>query len=235
MVGPIVGDYVQNLRSALDHLAWEMVQKGDGRDHNPNLVQFPIYSIGRSRRTGSRRLRTFENQIEKNLPGVSREQKALARRHQPYHRGQWQLATLAALSNQDKHRVITPTLLFISPDIKQHHLEPTSGRILEWRVLLPDGEPVKETTPFLEVIVDDPEARVEMYATVTTQVTFEEERGRYHRPRALREIGEKAAQIVGEAATRWGNPDDAEVCRRWPVTARKVMGLDIQAAPSSTR
>jgi hypothetical protein len=231
MVGPIVGDYIQNLRSALDHLAWGMVQNGSPRGYNPKVVQFPIYSIGRTTKTGQSKPRTFNSEYKRHLPGVSRYMRALARRHQPYRRGNWHLGVLANFSNRDKHQVITPVHLFVSKDIRRHHLRPTFGRILEWRILLPEGEPVSETTPFLEVILDEPEAKVEMYATVTTKVAFEERDGHYRRLPELVEIGEKVAEIVGEAASRWGNATDAAVCKRWATTARRVLGQGISPTP----
>jgi hypothetical protein len=222
MVGPILGDYVQNLRAALDHLAWEMVQKGAAVNYNPNLVQFPIYSVGRS---ANRRRRTFTSEIGKNLPGISRYQQAFVRKYQPYHRGNWHLAALAEFSNRDKHRLLTPVHLF-GTNVRRRHLRATKGRIVSWKVLLREGRPVNERTPFLEVIVSERDAEVEMYARLTTPVTFEERPRRYHRMPAFRGIGEKVAQIVEEAATRWGNPTDAAVARRWPRTAHRVMGLD---------
>lgn len=221
MIGAILGDYIQNLRSALDHLAWEMVQQGAGNNYNPNTVQFPIYSVGRS----ANKRRTFATEVGRNLPGVSRNQIAFVRKYQPYHRGKWHLATLAELSNHDKHRTITPVHLF-GTRVSRKHFRPTKGNIISWKVLLPEGRPVNERTPFLEVIVSEPDAKVEMYVTLTTPVAFEERPGRYHRLRALEEAGEEVAEIVGEAATRWGNSDDTKVCSRWPITARKVLALD---------
>jgi hypothetical protein len=222
MVGPILGDYIQNLRAALDHLAWELVQKGTATNYNPSRVQFPIHSVGRS---ANPTRRTFATEVSLNLPGVSRSQRAFVRKYQPYHRGHWHLSALATLSNRDKHRLITPVHLFAT-DVRRRHLRPTKGRIVSWKVLLPQGRPVTETTPFLEVIVSDPDAEVEMFANLSTPVTFEEHSGRYCRMPALREVGEKVAEILEEAARRWGRSTDAELAGRWPRSARRVMGLD---------
>jgi hypothetical protein len=159
-VGPIVGDYIQNLRSALDHLAWEMVGKGDDpAPRRPTLVQFPIYSRAWSPNDVRRGAHTFRGRVDQNLPGVPEPQRRLVRRHQPFHAGQWQLGSLAELSNQDKHRILTPIHLFAT-DLRRRHFRPTAGRVVRWRRLLTEAQPVNEDTPFLDVIVDDPAARV---------------------------------------------------------------------------
>jgi hypothetical protein len=102
----VVGDYIQNLRSALDHLAWELVRKGsEWPPSKPRAVQFPIYSVGTSK---DKDMRTFSSRVALELPGTSDEQRAIINSYQPYHRGKWHLYTLANFSNQDKHRVITP-------------------------------------------------------------------------------------------------------------------------------
>jgi hypothetical protein len=224
-LGLIVGDYVQNLRAALDHLAFEMVRRGSKWSRAvERVVQFPIYSIGNSRKPRNKGPLTFANQVGKKVPGIPTDQRALIDRYQPYHRGKWHLATLAELSNQDKHRVITPVALFAT-NLQRRHLGVTKGTILDWNILLPEGRPVNQRTPLFEVIGSAPDAQVEMYTDLTTHVAFRERPGRYHRPRALEEIGEVVAEIVGESARRWGKSWDAECGLGWAARGRKALGL----------
>lgn len=102
--GIVVGDIAHNLRSALDHLAWQLVATGDDRTpKRPDWVTFPISS--------SRDF--FRGALNKPvLPGVRWRQRALVYRFQPckrYHRHQSSpLWWLRELSDLDKHRVIAP-------------------------------------------------------------------------------------------------------------------------------
>ncbi len=224
-VALIVGDYIQNVRAALDHLARELVRTGsESQRKDSTAVQFPIYSIGRTKLTGRRKPRTFHNRVSTDLPGITDPQRALIDSYQPYHRGNWHLSALANLSNQDKHRIITPVRT-LAGTIERRHLGITKGAILSWTMLLAQGSRLNPRTPFLEVIGDAPDAQVEMYAGIETLVAFQEGPGRYHRPRALEEIGEKVAEIVGAAARTWGDAVDAGFCDRWAVEGRKALGI----------
>lgn len=228
-VGLVVGDYVQNLRSALDHLAWELVRRGSRPPHKPNAVQFPIYRIGRSTKPRGQPPKTFSNQIDRNLPGVSSEQRAIADSYQPYHRRQWHLAVLANLSNQDKHRLITPVNV-LAGRIEPKHFRAINGRIIDWTILFPEGRRVNERTKLLEVIVTPPEAQVSMNLRVATPVAFQERAGVHHRPRDLEAIGERVSEIVGEFARRWGRATDFERCSTWPSRGRSA--LDMETGPT---
>jgi len=120
-----IGDILHNMRSALDHLAWQLVQ--DGRCPNPKmreLVQFPIYSDRTS----------YNKMLDKRLPGVSRAALKIIRTRQPYLRGKraadHPLALLAAFSNADKHRLVLP-ILHRSTDVSDLHVVPGSVRECE--------------------------------------------------------------------------------------------------------
>jgi hypothetical protein len=217
--GLVVGDYVQNLRSTLDHLAWEMVRCGTQPRHNPRLVQFPIYTVGRS---AKRNRHTFATRVEFNLPGVRLEQRAFVEQYQPYHRGKWHLGALAELSNNDKHRVITPVFL-LAGSLTRRHLQVTVGRIVRWRRLVPEGGRVDGQTPYLEVVVDSPDAEVIMLSTLRTVVAFPERPGRHRSVAGLREIGEKVAEIVGGCAWNWGRREDSLFCGSWAQRARVAL------------
>jgi hypothetical protein len=95
------GDAIQNYRSALDHLAWQLVKHGTNPNpKNPTAVQFPIYA-----NEGD-----FHSQLATRLPGVDRGPggpcKFIESRHR-YEAGKARndvLLQLMRLSNDDKHR-----------------------------------------------------------------------------------------------------------------------------------
>lgn len=103
--GVILGDVIHNLRSALDHLVWQLVLLGaeriPGRQH-----QFPI-ALTEAEYLGGRGLR------ERMLAGVAEDHRAVIDRVQPFRLGDnasgHSLAHLKRLSNTDKHRVLPVT------------------------------------------------------------------------------------------------------------------------------
>lgn len=102
----VIGDVVSNLRSSLDHLAWQLVIASRGTPRTePPMTQFPLY---RSRTTGTGKLRRIEI-----AGGVAPKALSVVESVQPYHRVQdsekHPLALLAELSNIDKHRTLHTT------------------------------------------------------------------------------------------------------------------------------
>jgi hypothetical protein len=58
-IGLMMGDAVHGLRSALDHLAWQLVLHGEEPEpERPQFVQFPIYGISEA----------FRDNIDRRLP-----------------------------------------------------------------------------------------------------------------------------------------------------------------------
>ncbi len=96
----IVGETVQNIRSALDYLIYELVRHTRGR--KPRLqTQFPLYVAA-----GDFYGRRYQI---KELPGELRRR---IRKLQPYQfpdPGTHPLAVLNKLSNADKHRLLLAT------------------------------------------------------------------------------------------------------------------------------
>jgi hypothetical protein len=223
--GTVVGDYIQNLRAALDYLAWEMVRNGSdppGRDGGLSVL-FPIY-----RRMWAKRGRNnFRAQVPRRLPGVPREQLVYVRSFQPYHkrRPKWQLGALADLSNRDKHRVLTPVHSFASR-FTRRHLSASTGPIHRWRRLVEFGQPVDERTPFVEAVVD-PGAEVLLMTGVASKIVFESRPGRDHVDTDLLDIGSVVASVVGGAAKRWGDEAHAAYCAAWTATATYALRTGI--------
>jgi hypothetical protein len=113
-LGLIVGDFVQNLRAALDLLAWQLVA-----DHEPEVldderlarkIQFPIC--------------TTADGFAKNgtVSHFSPRARELIAHHQPFKNLEQgthlvnPLSILQAFSNVDKHRVLIPALGKIEAD-----------------------------------------------------------------------------------------------------------------------
>jgi len=100
--GLILGDCVHNLRSALDHMVWDLVQlNGQTPDSN---TEFPIY--------WDRAKYSLKGEADRKLRGVSTQAVDLIEQAQPYHAGQPQghpLWILRELDVRDKHRSILLT------------------------------------------------------------------------------------------------------------------------------
>ena len=99
--GIVVGDCLYNLRSCLDHLAWQLAGQPVGAV--AERIAFPIFDT----RSG------YSKAVKKKLFGVGEDAKAIIEQLQPYHRDdQWftfephPLSVLYQLSNFDKHRAL---------------------------------------------------------------------------------------------------------------------------------
>jgi hypothetical protein len=98
-LGPLIGDAVHNIRSALDYLIYELAP--------PNVrakgtTQFPI-SLTPQKFTDS----AFR------IEGITGDERKLIERVQPYHSDHPRthpLAVLNRLSNRDKHRLLVPVV-----------------------------------------------------------------------------------------------------------------------------
>jgi hypothetical protein len=99
MFALIVGEAVHNLRSGLDHIAWQLANL-DGPPSQPHKVQFPIFGTAPA---------DFFNHPSVN--GMRDQHKIVLEDLQPYHfgHGDTKLEWLALLSNTDKHRLLHTT------------------------------------------------------------------------------------------------------------------------------
>lgn len=108
-LGVILGDAVHNLRSAVDHLMWQVVLADGGEPTDKTC--FPIFDSPTK----------FQKQVVKPrergkaspLLGVSDDTLAAVERHQPYHAQEGQaygLGIVHTLSNIDKHQVVHPAI-----------------------------------------------------------------------------------------------------------------------------
>ena len=102
VIGLTFGDYVHNLRSALDQLVWALaVNNNRGKEpSNANLVDFPV---------ADKPAKFYDAPVLRNLTW---EQATVLEGFQPYHGGDAQkaLGDLNALWNDDKHRLVLPVI-----------------------------------------------------------------------------------------------------------------------------
>lgn len=110
--GPVIGDVVHNLRSALDHLAWQLALP-TARSDTPRRIEFPIFLEDP---TDDPEVR---GALRKKLQCLRPDCHAVIDAAQPYktrdtHHPLW---LLQALWNTDKHRTLHTTgFLFGSPE-----------------------------------------------------------------------------------------------------------------------
>lgn len=107
--GAVLGDVLTNLRSGLDYLAWfAAIVSSDGQPSSPNAVKFPIMGSSRSF-SKSRAVAQFESAyktfFEQFQPYLSWPGPAWWTEHYEH-----PLLLLQRLSNNDKHRLVTPML-----------------------------------------------------------------------------------------------------------------------------
>lgn len=101
-IGLVIGDCVQNLRTSLDYLVWELVLKAGNIPGKDNA--FPICVLPKS----------FQDCKGARLRGVDHNAVALIEAFQPYHDGQpdaTRLVVLDKLTNINKHRRLLLTEL----------------------------------------------------------------------------------------------------------------------------
>jgi hypothetical protein len=105
--GLILGDIANNLRSALDQIAWAVVTRGRTppttlSKGQQRQIYFPICENRDE----------FNAALSSKLPGATRADIARVRRSQPYHypsRARWSaLLQLADINASDKHRTVQP-------------------------------------------------------------------------------------------------------------------------------
>lgn len=105
-----IGDVVHNLRSALDHFAYQWVLRRGSGAPDPR-TQFPIFAFRRARLRGTRTIRGYEERVTEQLPGISRctAAGAVFEGVQPYHRAYRPLWHVNHLDVLDKHRLLQVT------------------------------------------------------------------------------------------------------------------------------
>jgi hypothetical protein len=179
--GLLIGDAIHNYRSALDHLWWQLAVKKLGREptkQEAKDIQFPI-------------LGSADDWLcHRYFRHIDPADAANVKPMQPFHHGQpgmfHPLAALNELSNTDKHRFLHPTVITVqasgaraplpsdfrdcyAPDhvvngiatIRIEHFIPATPKL---------GDPVLR----VPVVATGPNPDVQLYASLTAQVTIGE-------------------------------------------------------------
>jgi hypothetical protein len=97
----IIGDVLHNLRSALDHLVWQLVKAAGNKPSREN--SFPIFTKAKDFRD---LLKKFKAGGNCKIKGVTKAAMQLIKRTKPYKRGNRWLWVIHELNNIDKHRLL---------------------------------------------------------------------------------------------------------------------------------
>lgn len=191
--GVLIGDVVHNLRSALDHLAWQLVLRNGGE---PSWrTQFPIYADENSY------LRANGGQAQ--IAGMSEEDKNRIEERQPFNLAAdadrpHELAVLQFLSNVDKHRVVHTSLVQTAgSQFGIHDLQDVSGigQIAPQFGSLVDGADLVR----IGVVADGPNPSLTVDAQLELDVAFADEESPVHDenvPGVLLELREYVVELV---------------------------------------
>ena len=133
-VGPIprvliLGDIAHNLRSALDHLMWQMVLATGGTDAVGNHTQFPI-SDSKAKWADDITDRDVERRGLAPTAGLSNAALDFVESVQPYQHGAGgqtgkRIRTLHVISNLDKHRLLHAVSPYSTDRPKRLRFEPS--------------------------------------------------------------------------------------------------------------
>lgn len=202
----VAGDVTHNLRSALDHLAWQFVDMSGGSP--TRRTAFPIYRDEREF-IGAVEGRRRRDNRPGPLSGIDPrgEVWALIKRFQPYQRGDCAeaLALLQDFSNADKHRELWAIAVYPEPE--------TFSKLIHWNpaaVLLDEdyrfqpGDALEDAAVIadLQFDPDGPDAGVYLDGEFALNVAFSN--GDDEAPRAsLRKMHACVAQVVEEAAVHF--------------------------------
>jgi len=184
----ITGEFLHDLRSSLDHLAWQLVLHAQGKP--TRKTSFPIRAVPSANEKG-------EWVGPDVAGGISNDAEALIGAAQPYQRGsacsEHPLWLLHQLWNIDKHRYV---------------IAQGSHTAITFPVWLPRFrfstrlESATKDGARLRVIPDDPAVNVEAYTTV--QVAIHEPEYGIERPllRTLEETQQAVRNLVEDAEAR---------------------------------
>jgi hypothetical protein len=155
--GVMLGDAIHNLRCALDHCVWELVQRNVRAGFKPKptesqgrAIQFPI----------AHTRATFESALVMRF--LTTRQITFLRWRQPYRRP-WPEATpfseLGWLSNTDKHRIVHGAHIALESwdDFKLHcQSNMSAGRIMASEALIGAGDRLEDGTAIVRLTFEVP-------------------------------------------------------------------------------
>lgn len=165
-----IGEIAHNLRSALDHLVWQLVILETGQPPTTNKTQFPIFNSEPE----------YKRSERKFLHGTNAATRSLIEAQQPFHTGEKHsspLWHLHELSNFDKHRTIHLTC----GSLEQLKLDVgplAAGQIGGEHVEVRGPGPFRDGTVFLKMHIRNwfcvPTHEVEVKGKFLATVVFDE-------------------------------------------------------------
>jgi hypothetical protein len=172
--GVVLGEAIHNMRSALDHLIWQIVVACGNTPSQWN--QFPIFDS--PARFQKRVVRRRERGEPSMLLGVDDRTFDAIEQLQPYHvssdRHVHALAVLRDLSNTDKHRLVHTSLYSLTEDTPQ--IEGTGFDAIEihWGpTAIREGAKLARFR-LVSTTEETREAEVEMHGSLTCEIRFGE-------------------------------------------------------------
>jgi hypothetical protein len=171
----LIGEFIHNLRSALDHMVYELVRLKTRRPP-PDLsrTQFPVFLLEFENKPAKRH--GFYNSSKAMLVGVGDDARALIVAEQPFKTGEGNASPLwhlHELSNWDKHRSISMTHALteqVSITVNTKDIRALYGRPvgpIENGTILGGGFITSRDRPLLEWIEE-----VDVKADFTAKVAF---------------------------------------------------------------
>jgi hypothetical protein len=172
-LGVILGDFVHNARSALDHLVWQLVLLNGGTPKSgARGNRWPIANTEHEWRTAH----------GSDVRDVAATHVATIEQTQPYNAGDRAEDTIPSrlrfLSDVDKHQVVHPTLAVILDPAEAVSFRVTSGSGEIVRKQVRFGAPFEHRTELMRVRVEPltPDTKVEMEGDVPVDIAFSERR-----------------------------------------------------------
>jgi hypothetical protein len=163
----LAGEVAHQLRSALDHLVWQLVIVNTGNLPPGTKSQFPIFKTEAG----------YNNRAAAMIAGVSANAETRIRAAQPFHAGADAEQVLTwlvhELNNTDKHRVIavTTTYSFVGA-VRMIKADGSQVDVVPWREEVP--EPLHDGMEIARVPIADGVVGATFHVPVGLDVAFEQ-------------------------------------------------------------
>ena len=209
----IVGDILHNLRSALDHLAWELVKRAGGKPGRH--TSFPICDT-EDRWLKDVVLRRRSEDRRSPLSGIEPDSAIwrFIQAVQPYEGAAYAdaMTALRVLSNADKHRQLLISGMFPDPDDFAALLKWSPDAVLrEQKIFLGPDQPLKEgkEVAFLNFDPAKPNPELRIEGELAFDIAFSDRDWDSSRP-AITELKAAINQYVEYAGALYAEPPHFE-------------------------
>lgn len=177
--GVLLGDYLHNLRSALDQLVGQLVLLSGAKKIGRGS-QFPIATTGREYWCPSKDGKPGAR--DRFLGGVAEQYRTRIDAFQPYRAGdafavKWDsLSVLSWLSNVDKHQSIHPAWALIAKDLGPESFDIVGGDEFAIVGIVYEEGPLEDGTKVLTVTfsTQDPNAKMHVKGDLPLDIAFGE-------------------------------------------------------------